>query len=55
MKTDVIICTKNSDGLLEECLTSIYKEIPVCHLIVVDGFSTDRTLEIVGRPVSIAS
>ena len=49
MKIDVVMCTKNSERLLEECLTSIYKEIPLCHLIIVDGFSTDRTLEIVGR------
>jgi len=46
---DVIILTKNSERLLEECLTSIYREIPVCHLIIVDGFSEDRTLEIVSR------
>ena len=49
MKIDVILLTKNSERLLEECLTSIYREIPVCHLINVDGFSTDRTPEIVGR------
>jgi glycosyltransferase involved in cell wall biosynthesis len=49
MKIDVVMCTKNSERLLEECLTSIYEEIPVCHLIVIDGFSTDRTLEIVDR------
>ncbi len=49
MKVDVVILTKNSARLLEECLTSVYKEIPICHLIVVDGFSTDETLEIVGR------
>ena len=49
MKIDVITRTKNSERLLEECLTSVYKEVPVCHLIIVDGFSEDRTLEIVGR------
>ena len=49
MKIDVVILTKNSERLLEECLVSIYREIPVCHLINVDGFSTDRTLEIVDR------
>jgi glycosyltransferase involved in cell wall biosynthesis len=30
-------------------LESVYREIPVCHLIVVDGYSTDRTLEIVRK------
>jgi len=49
MKIDVLVRTKNSEKLLEECLASIYKEVPVCHLIIVDGCSEDRTLEIVGR------
>lgn len=49
MKIDVMVRTKNSEGVLEKCLTSIYEEIPVCHLIVVDSFSEDRTLEIVGK------
>jgi glycosyltransferase involved in cell wall biosynthesis len=49
VKIDVVVLTRNSEKLLPECLTSIYEEVPVCHLIVVDGFSTDRTLEIVGR------
>ncbi len=49
MKIDVIVLTKNSEKILEKCLASIYREIPVCHLIVVDGFSTDRTLEIAGK------
>ena len=49
MKIDVITRTKNSEAVLEECLASIYKEIPVCHLIVIDGFSEDRTLEIIDK------
>ena len=49
MKIDVITRTKNSEAVLEECLASIYKEIPVCHLIVIDGFSKDRTLEIIDK------
>jgi len=49
MKIDVVVRTKNSERVLEKCLTSIHKEIPVCHLIIVDSFSEDRTLEIVGR------
>ena len=49
MKIDVITRTKNSEKLLDECLASIYKEVPVCHLIVIDGFSEDRTLEIIGK------
>lgn len=49
MKIDVITRTKNSEKLLEECLASIYNEVPVCHLIIVDGYSEDRTLEIAGK------
>ena len=47
MKIDIIICTKNSESTLLDCLNSIVKEIPVCHLIVLDGFSTDKTLDII--------
>jgi len=46
MYIDVIILTKNSEYILEYCLNSIYKNIPVNKLIVVDGFSTDYTLNI---------
>ena len=47
MKIDVVICTKNSEDILAECLNLIFEEIPVCHLIIIDGFSTDKTLNIV--------
>ena len=43
---DVVLLTKNSEHLLAKCLTSIYKNVPVHQLIVVDGYSTDHTLEI---------
>ena len=43
---DVVMLTKNSEHLLERCLESIYQNVPVNNLIVVDGFSTDRTLKI---------
>jgi glycosyltransferase involved in cell wall biosynthesis len=43
---DVVMLTKNSEHLLEKCLASIYRNVPVNSLIVVDGFSTDRTLKI---------
>jgi glycosyltransferase involved in cell wall biosynthesis len=39
--------TKNSQHLLAKCLTSIYRNVPIKNLIVIDGFSTDRTLEII--------
>jgi glycosyltransferase involved in cell wall biosynthesis len=47
MDVDVVIITKNSERVLNECLKSVYKNVPVNHLIVVDGYSTDKTLEIV--------
>jgi glycosyltransferase involved in cell wall biosynthesis len=43
---DVIVRTKNSEEFVEESLRSIYEEIPVRRIIIVDGGSTDRTLEI---------
>ena len=49
MKVDVAVLTKNSQEHLEDCLDSIYKNVPVNRLIVVDGFSVDKTLEIVGK------
>lgn len=47
MDVDVVIITKNSQRMLSDCLKSIYKNVPVNHLVIIDGHSTDRTLEIV--------
>ena len=44
---DVVMLTKNSDRKLKECLESVYSNVPVARLIVVDGYSTDRTLQII--------
>ncbi len=46
---DVVLLTKDSERLLPECIDSIYRELPVATLIVVDGYSTDRTHEILNR------
>ena len=43
---DVVLITKNSERLLRECLKSIYNNIPVKELIIVDGYSKDRTIKI---------
>ncbi|MEM2917733.1 MAG: glycosyltransferase family 2 protein [Candidatus Bathyarchaeia archaeon] len=48
-KVDVVVLTKNSGRVLEGCLNSVYKNIPVNRLIIVDGFSTDSTLKIVEK------
>ncbi|MEM3577073.1 MAG: glycosyltransferase family 2 protein [Candidatus Bathyarchaeia archaeon] len=43
---DVVMLTKNSERMLEKCLDSVYRNVPVNRLIIVDGYSTDSTLEI---------
>lgn len=43
---DVVMLTKNSERMLEKCLDSVYRNVPVNRLIIVDGCSTDSTLEI---------
>ena len=46
---DVVLLTKNSEKALEKCVESIYQNVPVNQLIVVDGYSTDRTVEILNK------
>lgn len=46
---DVVLLTLNSERKLEACLTSVYKNVPVAQLIVVDGGSRDKTLEILQK------
>jgi glycosyltransferase involved in cell wall biosynthesis len=46
---DVVLLTKNSEHMLGKCLASIYQNGPVKNLIVIDGFSTDRTLQIIEK------
>jgi glycosyltransferase involved in cell wall biosynthesis len=48
-KVDVVVLTKNSQEQLERCLEAVYNNVPVNRLIVVDGYSTDKTLEIVKK------
>ncbi|HUJ84049.1 MAG TPA: glycosyltransferase family A protein, partial [Candidatus Acidoferrales bacterium] len=43
---DVVLLTKNSDRKLKECLESVYNNVPVARLIAVDGYSTDKTLDV---------
>jgi glycosyltransferase involved in cell wall biosynthesis len=44
---DVVLLTKNSERVLVKCLDSLYQNVPVHRLIVVDGYSSDGTLTIV--------
>ena len=46
---DVILLTKDSERKLRECVQSIYDNVPVAHLIVVDGYSKDGTLAILNQ------
>src|SRR5512136_2765207 len=46
---DVILLTKNSEQVLEGCLRSIYRNVPVERLIVVDNNSVDNTMDILRR------
>lgn len=48
-EVDVVVLTKDSEAVLSECLRSVYENVPVKSLIVVDGFSEDGTLEILDR------
>jgi glycosyltransferase involved in cell wall biosynthesis len=50
VEIDVVMITKNSaKPFLKKCLDSVYKNVPVRKLFVIDAFSTDETLEIVRR------
>jgi glycosyltransferase involved in cell wall biosynthesis len=46
-QVDVVLLTKNSGHMLSRCLTAIYENVPVKNLIIIDAFSTDRTLQII--------
>jgi glycosyltransferase involved in cell wall biosynthesis len=46
---DVIMRTKNSAEMLKKSLDSIFQEIPVRKVIIVDGGSTDDTLKIASQ------
>jgi glycosyltransferase involved in cell wall biosynthesis len=48
-KVDVVVLTKDSDRLLQACLESVYADVPVNRLIVVDNNSKDKTLEILSE------
>ncbi|HII85184.1 TPA: glycosyltransferase family 2 protein [Candidatus Bathyarchaeota archaeon] len=45
-RVDVVVITKDSERMLERCLNSVFETVPVNRLIVVDGYSTDRTMDI---------
>jgi glycosyltransferase involved in cell wall biosynthesis len=46
---DVLLLTLDAEIYLEKCLDSLYREVPVNKVIVVDGGSRDKTVEILSR------
>jgi glycosyltransferase involved in cell wall biosynthesis len=46
---DVLMLTLDAETYLGKCLDSLYKEVPVNNLIVVDGGSKDNTIEILNK------
>ncbi len=46
MDVDVAVCTYNSEKYLDECLKSIRQYVPFKRLIVIDHYSTDKTVQI---------
>lgn len=45
-KIDVTIATKNNEPTIKKCIGSIKKYIPYNEIIIVDGYSTDKTVDI---------
>jgi glycosyltransferase involved in cell wall biosynthesis len=55
LDVSVVVPVRNAAGMLDECLASIVRSEPR-EILVVDGMSTDRTLDIARRyPVRILS
>ena len=46
---DVVLLTLNSDRKLQQCLESVYRNVPINNLIAVDGGSTDGTMQILNK------
>ena len=48
LDVSVVVCTKNSEFNIEECLQSVRENEPR-EIILVDSHSTDRTIEVAGK------
>lgn len=51
----VVICVRNTAGMLRENLPAVRKELPDVELIVVDGNSTDGSVEIAAQYARVVS
>lgn len=50
MKISIIIATFNAESTLKECLNNIVPQLNIdCELIIIDGKSTDQTLNIINQ------
>jgi len=50
LKTSIVIATKNNIGTIDQCLSSLvpyYKRGYISEIVIVDGHSTDGTLEVI--------
>jgi glycosyltransferase involved in cell wall biosynthesis len=45
----VAVCVRNSASLLEACLLALKNETPECEVVVIDGNSSDNSVEIAKR------
>jgi len=46
IEVDVAVCTYNSEKYLDACLGSIRRNVPYNRLVIVDHYSTDKTVKI---------
>jgi glycosyltransferase involved in cell wall biosynthesis len=46
---DILMVTLDAQAYLEKCLDTVYREIPVNKVIVVEGGSKDKTVEILNK------
>ncbi len=46
---DVLMLTLDAQTFLEKCLDSVYREVPVNRLLIMDGGSKDQTIEILKK------
>ena len=53
MKISVIIPTYNEEKVIAQLITSLQKIKEKCEILFVDGGSTDKTVEMIGKEFSV--
>jgi len=46
---DAVMCTLDAEQYLEKTLDAVYREIPIGNFLVIDGGSSDRTVELLNQ------